>query len=138
MVADSTIQKSQLLLGTSLTVLTRIIDAIGSGDAGQVESYLKKITDTVRCISMAFSQLSQTRKEIIRNSLGEPLARFCTWETPVGSEWLFGKELTKKLKDKDEARFKLRKNRKYVKLLVNIVMNIYCNVLMMFCLPTYL
>ena len=48
------------------------------------EEYLPVLTDAMRYLSASFSALSQTRKDMIGNDLGEPLPRLCTWETNIG------------------------------------------------------
>ncbi len=69
---------------------------------GAAEDHLATMTDATCLITMSFASLTQVRKELVRNSLGFPIAKFCTWETVVGEEQLFV-ELGKKLKDKDDV-----------------------------------
>ena len=52
------------------------------------------------------------RKISIRNALGFPLGKFCSWETPLGQDSLF-LELTKKIKERDDARLNLRRHNRY-------------------------
>ncbi len=110
-VADNSTQRIQLLQVHALSAILSIINAIGTGNGGTTESHLGTLTDATRMLTMSFSSLTQVRKELIRNSLGFPLAKFCTWDTVVGQEVIFT-ELSKKLKDRDETQYKLRRRNK--------------------------
>lgn len=90
-------------MGASLSVLMRIIDAIGTSDAGLVEDYLERITDAVRLISMSFAQLTQTRRDVHRNAVGDPLTPLCIWGTDT-PEFLYGTNLRQQLKEKGDAK----------------------------------
>ena len=107
-VADTSVQRVQSFQAHALSAIIDIINQIGSGTAGLTEEHLRTLTNANRLVTMSFSTMSQIRKELIRNALGMPLAKLCTWETPVGKELLFP-ELGKKLKDKDEMQVKLRR-----------------------------
>ena len=107
-VADGATQRIQVMQAHALAALLSIINSIGNGDGGLTEAHLETLTDTTRLIMMAFSSTCQVRKELIRNSLGQPLAKFCTWDHPVGTDLIFP-ELSKKLKDRDDTQFKLRR-----------------------------
>ncbi len=109
-VVDNATQRIQSLQVHALSAILSIINAIGTGNGGLSESHLGTLTDATRMLTMSFSSLLQVRKELIRNSLGFPLAKFCTWETVVGAEVLFT-ELSKKLKDRDETQYKLRRKK---------------------------
>ncbi len=61
---------------------------------------------------MSHTYLNQVRKELVRNSLGYPIAKFCTWDTPVGASVLF-EGLPKMLKDREESYLKLRRRSRY-------------------------
>ncbi len=56
--------------------------------------------------------MNQVRKEAIRNAMGYLLARFCNWEMPVGKDFIFA-DLSKKLKEKEEAQINLRRRNRY-------------------------
>ncbi len=107
-VADNGTQRVQTMQVHALSALLAIINEIGNGNGGTTESHLERLTDATRLLTMSFASLTQVRKELIRNSLGYPLAKFCTWENVVGQDVLFT-ELTKKLKDRDETQYKLRR-----------------------------
>ncbi len=111
-VADNGVQKVQSLMAHGLSAIISVINAIGSGTAGLTEDHLETLTDANRLVTMGFSSMLQIRKELIRNALGFPLAKLCTWETPIGQDLIFP-DLGKKLKDKDEVHIKLRKQNKF-------------------------
>ena len=73
-IVDGNIQKVQVLISKGIGILVRIIDDIGHERATPTEEYHPVLTDAVRCLSASFSALSQTRKDVIRNDLGEPLS----------------------------------------------------------------
>ncbi len=105
-------QKVQSLQAGALTAIIRVIEEICKGTAGPTESHLVELMDAVRLMCMAFASLSQVRKESIRNALGYPLAHFCNWDNIVGKDTLFV-DLSKKLKDRDEAQLKLRRRNRF-------------------------
>ncbi len=107
-VADNSVQKIQSVQVHALSALLAIIDAIGTGNGGCTETHLTTLTDLTRLITMSFTSLTQVRKELIRNSMGFPVAKFCMWDTIVGHNVLFT-ELNKKLKDRDDTQYKLRR-----------------------------
>ena len=111
-VADNATQKVQALQTHALSALLGIINAVGSNLGGATEDHLETMTDATRLLTMSFASLTQVRKELVRNCLGYPIAKYCTWETAVGEETLFV-DLGKKSKDKDELHYKLRKKSKY-------------------------
>ncbi len=109
-IADNTVQRSQNLQAAALAAILNIVNSIGTGSAGMTEEHLEVLTDCVRMLTMGFSTLNQVRKEIIRNALQYPIAKFCTAEAPVGTETLFI-DLTKKLSERDTTKAKLVKKR---------------------------
>ncbi len=111
-VADNSTQKVQSLMAHALSAIIEVINQIGSGTAGLTEEHLQTLTDANRLVTMSFSAMCQVRKELIRNALGFPLGKLCTWDTPIGQELLFP-ELGKKLKDKDDMQVKLRRQNKF-------------------------
>ncbi len=111
-VADNGAQRVQSLMAHALSAIIEVINQIGSGTAGLTEEHLQTLTDANRLVTMGFSSMSQIRKELIRNALGYPLGKLCTWETPVGTELLFP-DLGKKLKDKDDMQVKLRRKKQF-------------------------
>ena len=108
---DNGTQKVQKMMAHALSVILNIINQIGEGQADMTEVHLQELTDATRILTMGFSNLNQVRKELIRNSLGFPMAKFCSWETPVGTESMFI-DLSKMLKERDDTRFKLSKRLK--------------------------
>ncbi len=111
-IVDSTTQKVQNLLVSVLSIETKLMDSICSDTAGACADHMKELSDTVTMGVMGFCYLSQIRKEIIRNAMGYPLARFCTWDTPVGTVDLF-EGLPKLLKEREENQLKLRRRNLY-------------------------
>ena len=111
-VADSSTQRVQLNLAHALSAQLEVINAIGRNRAGMTETHLETLTDTTRLITASFSSLNQVRKELIRNSMGMPLAKFCNWEQKVGEELMFP-DLSKLLKERDDTQFKLRRKSKF-------------------------
>ncbi len=109
---DSTTQRVQNLQVASLTVLTRLVDKLLVDEAGACADNSQELTDLVNMQIMSFTYLSQVRKELVRNALGYPLAKFCTWDTPVGIEDLFP-DLSKRMKERDETQLKLRRRNRY-------------------------
>ncbi len=111
-IVDSTTQRVQNLQVSSLSVLVKLVDQIGGDVAGSCADHVKELSDAVTMLVMGFTYMSQIRKELIRNALGYPLAKFCTWDTPVGVEDLFP-DLSKRLKEREESQLKLRRRNRY-------------------------
>ncbi len=105
---DSNVQRTQSLLAHALSAILGIINEIGSGTAGLTESHLQTLTDANRLVTFSFSSLIQVRKELIRNALGFPIVKLCSWDFPVGQDLLFP-ELGKKLKDRGETTVNLHR-----------------------------
>ncbi len=114
-IVDSTAQRVQHLQVAALSAVVKIVDQIGADTAGQCVDHVQEMSDMVTILVMSFSYLSQIRKELIRNALGYPIAKFCTWDTPVGIEDLFP-DLPKKLKEREESQLKLRRRNNYSRL----------------------
>ena len=56
------------------------------------------MNDALRLVTAAFSSLSQTRKDVIRNDVRDfNFAKLCTWDTPMGQMDLFGVDVLKKV-----------------------------------------
>ena len=100
-IMDAGIQKIQTVLSKALVPVIEIVDKIDSGQTkGQrVADFL---TDVVRLSSVAFSLLSQTRKDLVRNELGYPMSKLCNWMYKVGADQLFEDDLLKKLRELKE------------------------------------
>ncbi len=111
-IVDSTTQRVQNLQVSSLAIIIRLVDQIGGDVAGACVDHVNELSDAVTMLVMGFTYLSQVHKELIRNALGYPLAKFCTWDTPVGTEDLFP-DLSKKLKEREESQLKLRRRNNY-------------------------
>ena len=101
-VTDACVQKTQLMLSKALVPLITTVNDIGIGKADELAPKLEPLMDVIRLTAGALSQLSQVRKDIIRNDLKYPMAKLCTWETPVGDDWLFGSDVVKKVKEKSD------------------------------------
>ncbi len=118
-VTDACVQKTQLMLSKALVPLIMTVNDIGIGKADELAPKLEPFMDVIRLTAGALSQLSQVRKDIIRNDLKYPMAKLCTWETPVGDDWLFGPDVVKKVKEKSEFKklkpYFRRKSGKYNK-----------------------
>jgi hypothetical protein len=110
-IVDGLIQKVQMMLSKATVVFVKCIDDIGCNRAGSAESYLESLMDGQ--LSAAFSTLCQIRKDVIRNDLGEPMARLCTWDTAVGQQALFDCDATKKCKEGDESSYRIGQKRKH-------------------------
>ena len=111
-IVDSSTPKVQGLMVSMLAVLTKLMDSICSDTAGSCADHMRELSDTVTMGVMSFCYLSQIRKDIIRNSIGHPIIRFCTWDTMVGKTELF-EDLPKKLKEREENQLKLRRRGGY-------------------------
>ena len=115
-IVDGNIQKVQALLGRSCSATIQLIDQVGSGSGGTMESHLTEITDIVQGICASFSSLNQVSKNIVRNELGEPMARLCSWDTPVGADSLFEGDVGKMIKEREDGRAKIvRRNKRFFK-----------------------
>ena len=101
-IVDSSVQKIQSIQLAGLAALLRIIESVGNQTGDMTEEQLQEMTDATIMTCMAFSGMHQIRKDLIRNALGYPVAKFCTWDTRVGQETLF-QELNKKVKERDET-----------------------------------
>ena len=106
-IVDASTQKVQGLMVSMLSVLTKLMDSICSDTAGSCADHMRELSDTVTMGVMMFCYLSQIRKDVIRNSIGHPIIRFCTWDTMVGKSELF-ENLPKKMMERDENQLKLR------------------------------
>ncbi len=111
-IADQAVQHSQRLQAHALSAILRVLNAIGHGNAGMTHEHTRLLTDATRLISGSFTSGHQIRRDIIRNSMGWPLARLCDWRTPVGTETLFP-DLNRKLSENDTTRTKLKRFNKY-------------------------
>lgn len=111
-IADGAVQRIQGIMARACSASLQLVDAVGGGDRSQVEDHLEEISDIVRGLSASFSALSQVRKDIIRNDLGDPVAKLCTWETKVGQEFLFEGDVGKAAKERDSRTNSLRRKKK--------------------------
>ena len=101
-IVDMELQKVQLTLLKGLGPLLSFINDISTGKAKQPQEYLESMNDALRLVTAAFSSLSQTRKDVIRNDVCDfSFAKLCMWDTPVGQMDLFGVDVLKKV---DEIR----------------------------------
>ena len=102
-IVDAELQKVQTLMWKSFVPLIGMIDTIGKDGVPDkpLSEYLTN-TDIVPLSSAAFSLLSQTRKDIIRNDMSYPISKLCNWKCKVGVENLFEDDLMKKQKELKE------------------------------------
>ena len=112
-IVDTSVQKNQLLLSKVLIILTQLFEAFDTDTRVMVRDHQEALEDALKMLISCFSGLNQVRKDVIRNNMGYPLSKMCTWEIPVGATKLFDVELGKKIKEKEEARFKLSKKKKF-------------------------
>ena len=113
-ITDAALQKSQSLQAIALGSILRILNSNGNGRGGLTEQHLEGLLDANRVITMSFSSVNQIRKELIRNCLGWPIAKLCTWSTPVGTSNLFP-DLNRRLTERDTTRARLGRRNKYQK-----------------------
>ena len=111
-VVDASIQKVQTVLAKTLVPIIHMVNDIGSGKTENkpVSEYLTPLTDVFRLGSAAFSLLNQTRKDVIRNDLGYPTSKICSWKYKVGECELFEDDVTKKLKELKDQNKQFRAN----------------------------
>ena len=102
------------MLSAGISAMLAIINKIGydRNNTEKAVDCLSTLTDVVRLMIMAFNMNNQARKEIIRNNLQWPIAKFCGPEVQVGMETLFV-ELNKKLAERDTTKSKLTKKFAY-------------------------
>ena len=105
-IVDTSVQKIQSIQVAGLSAILKLLDNYGKEKGDLSEDQLQQLTDATSMACMAFSQMNQIRK--IRNALGFPIAKFCTWESAVGPDLLFP-GLGKKVKERDETRFNLKR-----------------------------
>jgi hypothetical protein len=98
-IVDAMIQEAQLNVLKGLIPVLRVVDDISGGKNLDTATYLESMSDTTRLLGAAFSLLSQSRKDVLRNDVQYPLAKLCTWDIPVGETELIGVDITKKLKE---------------------------------------
>ena len=103
---DTAVQKVQNMQVAGLSALFSIIESLGNNIGDLNQDQLQALTDANIMACMGFSSMNQIRKDLIRNALGYPVAKFCTWDTRVGPDSLF-QELGKKVKERDETRVNL-------------------------------
>lgn len=103
-VVDAALQKVQAVLAKSMIPVLRVVEDIGAGKVQGATTFLEPLNDTVSLVSASFSYLNQARKEVVRNDLHDPIAKMCTWDTPVGVDKLFGVDVLKKAKEVEETK----------------------------------
>ena len=120
-IVDSLLQKIQGLLSKAISIVLGIVDKIGSENGGNTEDHLMDLSNCLRFLGATFSLLNQVRKDIVRNDVGDPIARLCNWETAVGTSFLFDCDVGKKCEERDKAAQRLKKKKKYRYVLILIV-----------------
>ena len=108
-IVDSSVQRAQGMLARALTATLEIVDVVGKDSESPLEKHLNQISDIVRGLSAAFAQLCQTRKDNIRNDVGEAMSKVCTWDMKVGTTTLFDGDVAKTLKEREASRLRLKK-----------------------------
>ena len=106
-IVDAHIQKAQRCVSKTLIPLINIMNDLGHGTLKDwpVSDLAQPIIDALRLGCAAFSLLSQTRKEVIRNDMDYTFAKLCTWKYDVMPDQLFGSDVIKQLKElKDTSR----------------------------------
>ena len=98
-VLDGHMQRSQGLLSSALSASINMLDQIGNGVGGELENHLPEISDIIRALSAAFSNLNQARKDNVRIDLAFPTSLICSWDTPVGTKLLFDGDAKKLVHD---------------------------------------
>ena len=99
-IVDAHLQKVQTCVSKTLVPMISIMNEIWEGGSNRPASdHAQKITDALRLGCVAFSLLSQVRKEVIRNDLNHTFAKLCTWKYEVGTDQLFIADVIKQLKE---------------------------------------
>ena len=111
-IVDSTTQKAQHLVVATLSIIVKLNEQIANDTAGSCAEHDEQLSDAVTMLVMCQGYLSQVRKDVVRNSCGYPLAKWCTWDTAVGPTQLFD-NLPRKLKEREDTYLKLRRGNKY-------------------------
>ena len=111
-IVDGNIQKVQHLQVAALSAILRIIEDYGNNLINISDQHLDMLTDANRMVTMTFSYNHQVRKDLVRNAIGYPIARYCQWDTEVETEHLFP-NLNKRMEDREKARLNLRTGNRY-------------------------
>ena len=98
-IVDTGMQEAQMNILKGMIPVLKVVDDIGAGLKKDTETYLEALSDSIRLLTAAFNQLSQSRKDVIRNDLQYPIAKLCNWDIPVGPTDLLGVDIGKKLKE---------------------------------------
>ena len=107
-IVDASVQKIQSIQVAGLSAILKLLDNYGKDIGNLDEDQLQQLTDATNMACMAFSSMNQIRKDLIRNALGFPIAKFCVWDSVVGPDLLFP-GLGKKVKERDETRINLKR-----------------------------
>ena len=95
---DLLIQKCQLMTSKALIPILRLLDDITTKPKRRIVEYQDSLHDTLRLLAASFNSLSQARKDVIRTSFHDThVSKLCTWDTPVGGEFLFDFDVVAKV-----------------------------------------
>ena len=95
---DLLIQKCQLMTSKALIPILRLLDDITTKPKRRIQDYQEPLHDTLRLLAACFNSLSQARKDVIRTSFHDThVSKLCTWDTPVGEEFLFDFDVVAKV-----------------------------------------
>ena len=106
---DLKFQKVQTALNKSLIAMVQVTDALTKSlaasekkDLPSTEDMIRKLTDAVAFVSQANHDIYAKRRESIKPELHQDYRPLCSPSNPV-TEWLFGDDLSKKVKDMTEV-----------------------------------
>ena len=95
---DLLLQKCQLMTSKALVPILRLLDDMNTKPKRKIESYHNTLHDSLRLFAATFNSLSQARKDVIRTTFHDShVSKLCTWDTPVGSDFLFDFDVVAKV-----------------------------------------
>ena len=113
---DLLIQKCQLMTSKALIPILRLVDDINTQPKRHISDYHESLHDSLRLLTASFNSLSQARKDVIKTTFHDShVSKLCTWDTPVGTDYLFDFDVVAKvdaLTKTKGLRATLRKKRK--------------------------
>lgn len=103
---DLSLQKIQSILLKGLTPSVLVVNALNGTLKNKPKlaekDFVKFAGDTIRLISSAFVMLCHTRRELIKPDLHFNLQKLCGKNQQISTEWLFGDDILKTVKDIQE------------------------------------
>ena len=101
--AELQMQKMQGIVLRAMVPLIQVMDdLLPHKDNKEHQQYLTKTADSFRLLTYAFAAVSQRRREMIRPQLNGPYRQLCNSKNKV-TQYLFGDDLGKQIKDINEA-----------------------------------